>query len=331
MIEPMLVISRSEVEALLDLDELVEALASASSDLSGGRASMPARVGAFAPERSGMLAAMVGYAPSLGALTAKLVSVFPENAAGPLPTHQAAIVIFDPLTGEPLALMDGTYITAVRTAAGSALATRLLARPDSSALALLGTGVQARAHGRAIPRVRPITEVRVAGRDPAKARALATELASELGVRARGTDSYAEAVAGADVVCVATHSRDPVLRREWLAPGTHVNSVGWNPEGRELDEGTVRDSLLVVESRDAVLAPVPSGSNDLLEPMRNGLLDAEDLREVGELVDGTRPGRADPTQITLYKSVGVAVQDAAAAALVLAAARERGIGQEVVV
>src|SRR4051795_2352755 len=215
----MLVVSRREVEELLDVDALIDALAGAMADLSAGRASVPNRVGAMVDERNGLLVAMPGYAPAAGALASKLVTLFPENAGTDLPTHQAVIVVFDPATGRPDALLDGTAITALRTGAGSALATRLLAREDAKTLAILGTGVQARSHALAVTRVRDFAEVRVAGRDPAKARALAAELSPP----ARVAASWEEACRSADVVCAATHPTEPVVRREWLAPGTHVN------------------------------------------------------------------------------------------------------------
>jgi ornithine cyclodeaminase len=314
----LLVLTERDVEQLLDLDELREAIAGAMADLSAGRASMPPRVAALVESRRALLGAMPAYLPSAGALTTKLVTLFPGNVDRP--THQAVILAFDPDTGTPLALMDGTYVTATRTAAGSALATSLLAREDARVLAVLGTGVQARTHARAIPRVRPIAEIRVAGRNREKAEALA----DELGAPARAAGSYAEALDGADVVAATTHSEEPVVRRAWLAPGTHVNSVGLNPAGREVDDATVAEALLVVESRSSALAPPPAGSPDLA-----GIDPGRVHAELGELVAGTRPGRASPDQITLYKSVGVAVQDAAAAALVLARARERGVGAEV--
>src|SRR4051812_42328142 len=166
-------------------------------DLSAGRADVPPRVGAGVPESGGMLLAMPGHTPSANALAAKLVTLFPKNAGTDLPTHQALIAVFDPGTGEPVALLDGGAITATRTAAGSALATRLLAREDAKTLAILGTGVQARAHARAVTRVREFEEVRIAGRDPGKARALAEELPFS----ARTAASWEEACAGADVVC----------------------------------------------------------------------------------------------------------------------------------
>jgi ornithine cyclodeaminase/alanine dehydrogenase-like protein (mu-crystallin family) len=321
----MLVLTGAEIETLLDLDALIDALAPAMADLSAGHASVPQRVAALTPD--GLLGAMPGYVPSSGMLMSKLVTLFPGNVA--LPTHQAVILAFDPKTGAPTALLDGTSITALRTAAGSALSTRLLARPDAETLAILGTGVQARSHARAVSRVRPIRRIRIASRDPARAKALAAELATTLPTEP--AESYQDALAGADIVCATTHASEPVVRREWLHPGAHVTSVGYNPTGRELDDATVAEALVCVESRSAVLAPFPAGSNDLLEPIRDGLITAEHIHaELGELVLGVKPGRTTPDQLTVYKSVGVAVQDAAATALVLAAARGRGVGREIV-
>ncbi len=326
----MLLVSRREVEELLELDVLIDALAGAMADLSAGRASVPDRVGALVGERDGLLAAMPGYTPSAGALASKLVTLFPRNAGTALPTHQAVIVVFEADTGRPAALLDGTAITALRTGAGSALATRLLAREDAATIAILGTGVQARSHARAVTRVRAFAELRVAGRDRAKAEALAEEMAGELDLRVRATASSEEACDGADVVCATTHALKPAVRREWLPPGVHVTSVGYNPNGREVDNATVVDALVVVESRAAALAPFPAGSNDLLQPIERGLIGTDHVHaEIGELVQGSRPGRSSPEQITLYKSVGVAVQDGAAAALALRAAREHGAGREI--
>lgn len=326
----MLIISREDVRALLDLDAVIEALAVAMADLSAGRASVPARVAAFVDEREGFLAAMPGYVPALGALTTKLVTLFPLNDGSSVPTHQAVIAAFDPESGSLTALMDGTEITAVRTAAGSALSARLLAREDASVLAILGTGVQARTHARALPRVRAIREIRLAGRDVAKTEGVARELREELGREVCATGSYEEALRGADIVCATTPAHQPIVRRAWLSPGVHVASVGFNPAGREVDDATIADALLCVESRSAVLAPPPAGSSDLIEPIRKGVITEADIHaEIGELVLGRRPGRTSPDQITLYKSVGVAVQDAASAALVLAAAREQGAGREI--
>ena len=300
------------MEELLDLDELVDALARAHAELSAGFASMPARIAAFAGN-DGLLGAMPGYLPSAG-LGCKLVSVFPHNVDRP--SHQAAIALFDPANGTPVALMDGTHITAARTAGAAALAARLLAREDARVLAIIGTGVQARSHARAFGGIRAWDEIRVAGRDRAKAE----ELAADIGAHAA---SFEEAVRGADVVAATTHSAEPVVLLHWVAPGTHVGSVGFAAPGFELDPELVRAATIVVESRGSSFAPSPAGAPELagIEP--------ESVAELGEIVAGTRSGRTSPDEITLYKSVGVAVQDLAAAALVLSAARERGVGFEI--
>jgi ornithine cyclodeaminase len=273
---------------------------------------MPARIAALA--EAGLLGAMPAYSPSAG-LGCKLVTLFPENSDRP--THQAAIVLFDPENGSPIALLDGTYVTAMRTAAAAALATRILAREDAKVLALIGTGVQARSHARTFERVRDWSEIRVAGRNTATRDALAAELG------ARSCASFEEAVRGADVVAATTHSAEPVVRAEWVKPGAHVSSVGYNAPGSELDPALVRAATIVVESRDSAFSPPPGGAPELAG------IDPASVTELGELVSGAKTGRRTPVEITLYKSVGVAVQDLAAAALVLAAARERGAGLEI--
>jgi ornithine cyclodeaminase len=324
----VLVLSRADVEAVLDLDRLVDSIAAAMVDLSHGRASMPSRVAAAVHHRRAMLAAMPAFLPSAGALTTKLVSLFPENSDRP--THQAVICCFDPDTGTPVALMDGTYVTAARTAAGSALATQLLARPESAVVSIIGTGVQARAHAHALSRLPGIQMLQIAGRDPEKVAALAGDLANG-GICVKALASLEDAVRSADIVCAATHSDQPVVRCDWLRPGTHVNSVGYNVAGRgEVDTATVRDALVVVESRAAVLAAPPSGAVELRRALETGAIDADHIHaEIGELVAGDRSGRTDDAQLTLYKSVGVAVQDAAAAALVLEAARNSDVGSRI--
>ena len=321
----MLVLSAAEVRALLDLDELVEALRAAMIELSAGRVSAPPRVAALVPEHDAMLAAMPAYLPSAGALASKLVSLFPGNRDQP--THQALICCFDPATGTPAAVMDGGYITAARTAGGSALATRLLARPDAGDVTVVGTGVQAEAHTRALARLPGVRTVRIAGRDPARAAALARSL-DGLGVPVEVAGSTEDAVRAAGIVCTTTHAADPVLRRDWLRPGTHINSVGYNTSGDgELDTATIRDALVVVESRDAALAPPPAGAVELRRAIERQAIDAGHVAaEIGQVAAGTAAGRTDASQLTVYKSVGVAAQDAAAAALVLAAAQRRGVG-----
>ena len=327
----MLLISRTEVEELLDVDALIDALAGGMSDLSAGRASVPNRVGARVDELDGLLLAMPGYAPSSGALVAKLVSLFPRNAGGELPTHQAVIAVFDPETGRPDALLDGEAITATRTGAGSALATRLLAREDATTLAILGTGVQARSHARAVTRVRPFEELRVAGRHRSKAEALAEELAGELDLPIVVAGSWEEACQrrGRDL---RGHPRHRAGGQARVAVRRHARELGRlqpaGPRAGRRDGGSPRGWWW--SPAQAALAPVPAGSNDLLQPMERGLIGPDHIQaEIGELVDGSRPGRMTQGQITLYKSVGVAVQDAVAAALVLGAARARGAGQNV--
>jgi len=323
----MLVLSAAEVASLLDLDALADELQAAMVELSAGRASVPPRVAALVPRRDAMLAAMPAYLPGVGALAAKLVSVFPLNHDRP--THHALICCFDPDTGTPVAVIDGTYVTAARTAAGSAVATRLLARPGASRVAVIGTGVQARAHARALARLPGVQRVLIAGRDQAKARALAGELAAA-GVPAQAASCAEDAVRSADVVCAATHAASPVLRREWLRPGAHVNSVGYNTSGDgEVDPAVIRDALVVVESLAAALAPAPAGAVELLRAVEQHAIDASQIVEIGQVAAGTARGRAGDAQLTLYKSVGVAAQDAAAAVLVLAAAQERGVGTSI--
>jgi alanine dehydrogenase len=279
-------------------------VAAALVDVSSGRASVPPRSAAFTPD--GLLGAMAAWVPSADTLAAKLVSLFPRNRD--LPTHQALIAVFDPRSGTPSALLDGEEITAQRTAAASALSTRLLAREDAQVLAIVGTGVQAASHARYVVRVRRFREVLVAGRDAEKARALA----SRVGGRAA---SIEEAVRAADVICATTHAREPVVRMEWLRQGAHLCSVGLNPQGREVD--SLRGALVAVEARASAFAAFPAGANELRDLL------PEEAVELGELISGTRSGRSSPAQITAYKSVGIAAEDAAAAALVLRRAAAR--------
>jgi alanine dehydrogenase len=324
----MLILARSEVESLLDLDRLVDAVAAAMVDLSGSRASAPPRVAAVVADRHAMLAAMPAFLPSARALATKLVSVFPDNRDRP--THQAIVCCFDPVNGAPIALMDGTYVTAARTAAGSVLATRLLAREGAQVVSVIGTGVQARSHARAAARLPGVREIQVAGRDPGKARALVDELREE-GIAVTALPSFEDAVRSADIVCAATHAAEPVVRRAWLRPGVHVNSVGYNTAGEgEVDVQTMRDALIVVESRAAALAAPPAGAVELGRAIGRGAIDPDHIHaEIGEIVAGDRTGRTDDAEITLYKSVGVAVQDTAAAALIWDSACARGVGTEV--
>ncbi len=308
----LLYLSRAEVESLLDVDEMLEALAKALVMYSSGITSVPPRTAARIPD-VGLMGMMAGYVPGV-ALEVKLVSVFPDNHAHGLPSHQALIALFDEGDGAPLAVMDGTYITAIRTGGTAAVAARVLARDDAHVLAILGAGAQGHAHIATFPRVRDFQEIRVASRDHAKA----SELAA-LHPKARVVTSFEEAVRGADVVACCTDAREPVIRREWLSPGVHVSSVG-GTFGPEVDRETLAAGKVFVETRSAAVNAPPAGSHELQG------LDPDTVTELGEVLAGTRPGRTSQKEITIYKSMGLAVEDAAAARLVYDRARAEGTG-----
>ena len=308
----MLYLSRADVERLLDIDAMLDALAAALVAFSSGKTSVPTR-SAIRLEGGGLLGVMPGHVPGV-ALETKLVSVFPGNEEHNLPSHQALIALFDESTGAPLALMDGTYITAIRTGGTAAVAARALARDDASVLAILGAGVQGGSHLETFPRVRDFKEIRIASRNPDRARELAARNPLAHAVR-----SFEDAVRGADVVTCCTDAREPILQRDWIDPGTHLSAVG-GTFGRELDAATVAAGRVFVEWRGAVTNPPPAGAHELqgMKP--------EDVTEVGEVLAGTKPGRLRDDEITLYKSTGHAVEDAATARLVYDRAREQGAG-----
>jgi ornithine cyclodeaminase/alanine dehydrogenase-like protein (mu-crystallin family) len=308
----LLYLSQADVESLLDVDAMLEAIAKALILFSSGVTSVPPRTAARAPD--GLMGVMAGYVPGV-ALEVKLVSVFPGNHGHGVPSHQALIALFDEKDGTPLALMDGTHITAIRTGGTAAVATRALARQDSSVLAILGAGVQGGSHLDTFPHVRDFKEIRVASRDHAKAAALAARYP-----RARVAASFEEAVRGADVVACCTDAREPVIRRAWLKPGAHVSSVG-GTFGPELDPETVAAGKVFVEWRGAATNAPPAGAHELQG------LDASTITEVGEVLAGTKPGRTSDHDITIYKSTGHAVEDAATASLVYARALAEGAGR----
>jgi len=292
------VLDEPAVEQRLQYQDLIPVIAQALAALSAGGVVQPVRaVLPVAPHR-GFFAVMPAYADG-GALGAKLVTFYPQNVG--IHTHHAVIVLFKPETGEPLALMDGRLITEMRTAAASAVATQLLARADASVLAILGSGVQARSHLAALRLVRSFKEVRVWS--PRNAPAFAVRH----GVTAVAT--AADAVRGADVVVVAASATTPILLGRWLSPGTHVNAIGaTRPDWRELDDDLVATARIFVDSREAALRE----SGDVIAAR-------SEVTEIGAVVAGVDPGRRSAQEITLFKSVGVAVEDVAAAALVLRA------------
>ena len=308
----LLYLGRADVERVLDLDAMLDALAGALVALSAGRAQVPPRIAVRVGERS-LLGVMPGYIPDI-ALVTKLVSVFPENDARGVPSHQGLIALFDEREGTPIALMDGAYITAIRTGGTAAVATRVLARKDARVLAILGAGAQGGSHLATFPRVRDFEEIRIANRNHERARELAKR-----NPRARAVESFEEAVRGADVVACCTDARQPILRREWLSPGAHVSAVG-GTFGPELDAETVAASNVFVEWRGAVTNAPPAGAQELQG------LDPQSVTEVGEVIAGTRPGRRSADEITLYKSTGHAVEDAATARLVYDRALAMGAG-----
>src|SRR5205809_806693 len=289
-----MVLSEDEVRKLLRMEDLIPAMAEALRDLSAGAVLQPLRTVLPVSEHEGFL----GVMPACGrALGAKLVTFYPQNKG--IPTHHAMILLFRPETGEPLAVMDGRLITEMRTAAVSAVATKLLARDDTNVLTILGSGVQARSHFQALRLVREFSEVRVWS--PRNAERFAREF------KVHAADSAEQAVRGADVIVVATAATTPVLLGEWLARGAHINAVGaTRPNWRELDDNVLQYATIYVESREAALKE----SGDVIASGKETI-------EVGDVIAGKGDGRKSKDQITLFKSVGVAVEDITAAALVL--------------
>lgn len=312
-------LTRDDVRAAVGMKDAIAAMGEAFAQLSTGRADVPLRH--QLRTRGGITLLMPAYLRDTADLGLKVVSVNEGNAARGLPVVNAVVLVLDPDTGLPLALMDGTWLTALRTGAASGLATRLLAREDATIVALFGAGVQARTQLEAVRAVRPIREVRIVSRTAAAARRLAAELD---GVTPRVMDDAAEAVRGAHIVITATTSTAPVFPGAALEPGTHVNAIGaYTPEMRELDDDAVRSAVLIVDSREAAL----SEPGDIVIPIRSGAITPSHIRaELGEVAAGTRPGRTSADEITVFKSVGSAVQDVVVARLVLRAAESRGLG-----
>jgi alanine dehydrogenase len=288
-----MVLSEDEVRKLLRMEDLIPAMADALRDLSAGAVLQPVRTVLPVSEHEGFLGVMPASGRALGA---KLVTFYPQNKG--IPTHHAMILLFRPETGEPLAVMDGRLITEMRTAAVSAVATKLLARADTKVLTILGSGVQARSHLEALRLVRHFSDVRVWS--PRNAEVFAQEF------KVRAIAAAEEAVRGADVIVVATSATTPVLRGEWVTPGAHINAVGaTRPNWRELDDEVLRRATIYVESCEAALKE----SGDVIAAGTEPI-------EIGEVVARKQPARTSSDEITLFKSVGVAAEDVAAADLV---------------
>jgi ornithine cyclodeaminase/alanine dehydrogenase-like protein (mu-crystallin family) len=303
-------LAERDVRAVLSLPELIGAMESALAAFSSGKVHQPVRTAIEIHDRT-FFASMPAYDGAHGILGAKLVTVFPENAARGLHTHLAAISLFDAETGELTAVMDGRYITELRTAAASAVSVRHLAREDSAILAILGSGVQARSHLAALPLVRPFHQIRAWSPTPEHLREFAAGP-----VQAAG--SAEDAVRGADVVLIATSAVTPAIDNEWVADGAHVIAIGaCRPSQREIDPALVARAALFVDSRAAAVKE----SGDVIP---HGV---EHIRaELGEVVCGQKPGRRSAEEVTLYKSLGLAIEDLTAANLVYRRALEHGRG-----
>jgi len=309
----VLILSRTEIERLLDADALAERLADAFRAVTAGEVEAPGRNQLRGPGEAFLLG-MPGQTRD-GPMAVKIVTLFEGNAARGIPAHLATIGLYDAETGACLAFMDGTYITAIRTSAAAALACDLLAREDARTLAIIGTGVQAEHHLRTFPRVRRFGEIRVVGSTHDDAQRVAAGHP-----QARAVADAEEAVRGADVVALTTNSARPVVEPAWVGPGAHVSSVGYRPPAGELPPELARSARLFVETR-AAFEPPPVGCAEL-----QGL---DDGAELGEVLNGSRPGRTDPDEITVYKAMGHVAEDIAAAELVYAAARREGVGTTV--
>ena len=297
-------LDESAVRRSLRMEDVIETMERTLADFSGGLFVQPVRTVIPVEEHGGFLYVMPAY--TRGALGAKLVTLYPGNVD--VPTHNATILLFDPANGAPLASLDGRLVTEMRTAAVSAVATRHLARADARVLGILGAGVQAGSHLEALRLVRELTDVRVWS--PTRGAAFAREH----GVKAAA--SAEEAVRGADIVVTVTTSRTPVLRGEWLAPGAHVNAVGApRPDWRELDDGVLNRTTIFVDSRAAAEAE----SGDVRAALAAG---GSIAAEIGEVVAGSAPGRSSDDEVTLFKSLGMAVEDVATAELVLSRSRD---------
>ena len=320
----MLILSKSEIERLLPPAACIEVMADAMKQTSAGQAVLPLRQFMAVPGTKGKLGLMPGYIAAPARFGLKIVSKYERPAGSALGTHVGLVVLFDAAEGVALALLEGGTLTAIRTAAASALATRTLARADAATLAVLGCGEEAHHHIPAILAVRPITTVMVWGRNAARAKAFADHLRLPSGVTARVAATAEQAVAAADIVCTVTSAATPFVAGAWLKPGQHLNLVGAAiPTTAEVDTATVVRSRFYVDYRPAALAQ----AGELLTAIKAGAVsEAHIAGEIGEVLLGGKPGRTADDQITCYKSLGISAQDLAAAEAVHARALAEGAG-----
>ncbi len=321
----ILILNHTEVEQLLPMAGCIDVVAEGLTALARGQAHQPLRMVVRPPGAIGLMGLMPAYiSGERAAYGLKAVCVFPGNGALGKDAHQGSVMLFSAETGELLALMNASAITAIRTAAASAVATHLLARHDAGDLAILGAGVQARSHLAAMACARPIRRARIASRDAVRAQAFAAEMAPRYDFPIEPVASVEEAVRGADLIVTATTAAEPIVRREWIAPGAHINAVGSSiSTTREIDTATLAAASLFVDRRESTL----NESGDYLFAAREGAIGPEHIRaEIGELLIGTHPGRTSPGEITLFKSLGLAIEDLAAAAYVFRQAQAQGVG-----
>ena len=323
----MLLIDAATVRELYPVKRALPVMAEAMCRYSSGQVDLPLRT-ILRPEKdTGLLGTMPGFVAGddLAGYGLKAMVLKPENPARGLELHIGVVMVFDPETGAPLALMDAGAVTAVRTAAVSAVATEALARPDAGDLAVLGSGVQARSHLEAMQLVRPLRRVRVWSRTGEHAEAYRAWAGAELGIEVEITSTPAQALAGADLVCTTTAAKEPVVQARDLAPGVHVNAVGASfIDHRELSSQAVAGASFFVDSRESALAE----SGDLRAPLTEGLVKSDHIRaELGEVLLGTRPGRREDTEITVFKSLGLGVQDIMSGFAIAEEAAARGLGR----
>ncbi len=319
----ILILSSTQIRELLPMPECIELMADALSALARGEVFQPLRTITRPPDAGGLLGLMPAYrSGEHGAFGLKAICVFPGNPAQGKDAHQGAVMLFSRETGELLALMNASEITAIRTAAVSAVATRLLAREDAEVLAIIGAGVQARTHLAALACVRPIKEARVACRNIEHAQQLAAEMQFSFPIEAVRTNE--EAVRGADLVVTATSSLEPVINKDWISPGAHVNAIGTHsPNSREVDSGTMSVARIFVDRRESAI----NESGDYLLAAKEGVVTSESiLGEIGELLIGAKAGRSSESEITLFKSLGLAIEDVACADYVYKKATANNLG-----
>jgi len=318
------VISQADVERLLPMAECVDLMADALATLARGDAVLPLRSMVWLPDRSGMIGLMPGYLGSPARFGLKIVSIFPGNHGTGYDSHQGAVLLFDPQVGSPLAVIDASAITAIRTAAVSGVATRVLARPDAGDLAILGSGVQAATHLEAMRAVRGVRRVRVWSRDPLHARRFAGRESERQQIEIEPTTTAREAVEGADLICTTTASREPIVEGAWIAPGAHLNAVGaCFATARELDAAAILRARVYVDRRESALAE----SGDILIPIQEGAFGEDHIvAELGDVLTRKAQGRAGARDVTLFKSLGIAIEDLASARHVLDQAIAQNVG-----